>query len=254
MIKLYRGPLSTNVERVALALAHKGLEVESIEIDWDDRSPVEAVSGQSLVPVIQDDGGDGEVVYDSATILRYLEERYPEPPLFPSDPARRAEMDVFIDWFNEVWKYSPNTIEEELEKGSPDAAVIERHSALMVERMGLFERLLDGRDYLMGDEVIRRRFRRLPLPQVRAVPEAAGGRRALPPGAGRPTSLWATTIPASGPGSSASTRCRGPSLKRMRPLAAITIAAVAIAAPGCGGDDDRRKRRFRAGPIPMRRG
>ena len=41
LIKLYRGPLSTNVERVALALAHKGLEVESIEIDWDDRSPVE---------------------------------------------------------------------------------------------------------------------------------------------------------------------------------------------------------------------
>jgi glutathione S-transferase len=153
LIKLYRGPLSTNVERVALALAHKALEVESIEIDWDDRSPVEAVSGQSLVPVIQDDGGDGEVVYDSATILRYLEERYPEPPLFASDPARRAEMDVFIDWFNEVWKYSPNTIEEELEKGSPDAAVIERHSALMVERMGLFERLLEGRDHLMGSEV-----------------------------------------------------------------------------------------------------
>ena len=150
------------------------------------------------------------MVYDSATILRYLEERYPEPPLFPSDPARRAEMDVFIDWFNEVWKYSPNTIEEELEKGSPDAAVIERHSALMVERMGLFERLLEGRDHLMGSEVIRGRFRRLPLSQVRAVPEAAGGRRALPPGAGRPTSPWATITPASRPGSSASTRFHGP--------------------------------------------
>ena len=163
MIKLYRGPLSTNVERVALALAHKGLEVESIEIDWDDRSPVEAVSGQSLVPVIQDDGGDGEVVSDSARILRYLERCYPEPPLFPSDPARRAEMDVFIDWFNEVWKYSPNTIEEELEEGSPDAAVIERHSALMVERMGLFERLLDGRDFIMGDAVTAADFVAFPF-------------------------------------------------------------------------------------------
>ena len=160
MIKLYRGPLSTNVERVALALAHKGLEVESIEIDWDDRSPVEEVSGQGLVPVIAD---GGEVVHDSAAILRYLEQRYPDPPLFPSDPARRAEMDVFIDWFNEVWKYSPNTIEEELEKGSPDAAVIERHSALMVERMDLFERLLDGRDYIMGDAVTAADFVAFPF-------------------------------------------------------------------------------------------
>ena len=31
--------------------------------------------------------------------------------------------------------------------------MIERHSALMVERMGLFERLLEGRDHLMGSEV-----------------------------------------------------------------------------------------------------
>lgn len=171
MIKLYRGPLSTNVERVALALAHKGLEVESIEIDWDDRSPVEAVSGQGLVPVIQDDGGDGEVVYDSAVILRYLEERYPKPPLFPADPARRAEMDVFIDWFNEVWKYSPNAIEEELEKSSPDAAVTERHSALMVERMGLFERLLDGRDFIMGDAVTAADFVAFPFLKYALIPK-----------------------------------------------------------------------------------
>ena len=40
MIWLYRAPFSTNVERVALALAHKGLEIESIVIDYEDRTPV----------------------------------------------------------------------------------------------------------------------------------------------------------------------------------------------------------------------
>ena len=40
MIRLYRAPFSTNVERVALALAHKELRVESVVIDYRDRSEV----------------------------------------------------------------------------------------------------------------------------------------------------------------------------------------------------------------------
>ena len=47
----YRIPFSTNVERIALALAHKGIPVEYVDVDPDDRSPVVEVSGQELVPV-----------------------------------------------------------------------------------------------------------------------------------------------------------------------------------------------------------
>ena len=113
MIKLYRFRFSTNVERVALALAHKRLPVESVWIDPDDRSEVRRVSGQDLVPVI-DDGGT--VLSDSMPIVEHLERRYPERPLFPADAARRAEMRVFIDWFNRVWKRPPNQIYDELRK------------------------------------------------------------------------------------------------------------------------------------------
>ncbi len=41
VITLYRAPLSTNVERVALALAFKHVEVESVVIGYGDRSAVE---------------------------------------------------------------------------------------------------------------------------------------------------------------------------------------------------------------------
>ena len=68
MKTLYRAPFSTNVERVALALAHKGIEVESVVIGYDDRSLVEQVSGQPLVPVLVD---DGLVVTDSMRIIRH---------------------------------------------------------------------------------------------------------------------------------------------------------------------------------------
>jgi glutathione S-transferase len=148
-VRLYRAPFSTNAERVALALAHKGIEVESVWIDYDDRSAVEAVSGQGLVPVIE---ADGEVVADSPRILAWLEEHRPDPPLYPSEDPRRAEVETFIDWFNAVWKAWPNAIEAEMAKPSPDEAAIADHAAHMDTALDHFERLLAGRDHLMGDD------------------------------------------------------------------------------------------------------
>jgi glutathione S-transferase len=147
-IRLYRAEWSTNCERAGLALAHKGLGAQSVLIEYSDRSPVEAVSGQGLVPVIED---AREVVNDSVAILRHLERRYPEPPLFPADAARRAEVDLFIDWFERVYKDAPNAIEDELEREDPDLALVECRGAEMASRLEIFERLLDGRDFLCGD-------------------------------------------------------------------------------------------------------
>jgi glutathione S-transferase len=150
VIRLYRADWSTNCERVGLALAFKGLEAESVVIDYSDRSEVERVSGQGLVPVIE---ADGEVVHDSTAILRWLEERHPQPALYPSDPARRAEVDVFIDWFNEVWKGTANALEEEMERPMPDPDTVGALGETLDARLDLFEQLLAGRDHLMADQV-----------------------------------------------------------------------------------------------------
>ena len=149
-IRLYRARFSTNVERVALALAHKGLQAESTWIEYSDRSLVERVSGQGLVPVIE---YDGKVVVDSMEIVRFLEERHPDPPLFPRNPARRAESFVFIDWFNRVWKRPPNEIEAELTKPQPDRSWVGEMVGLMRTYLDLFEEMLTGREYLMGGEL-----------------------------------------------------------------------------------------------------
>jgi glutathione S-transferase len=149
VIRLYRAPFSTNVERVALALAYKGLEVESVVIDYSDRSEVQRVSGQGLVPVIDD---DGTVVVDSMEIVRYLEERRPDPPLYPAGEARRAEMLLFVDWFNRVWKRPPNEIEAELCKPEADRQRIAALASEMSAALDRFEAMLAGRDHLMGDE------------------------------------------------------------------------------------------------------
>lgn len=148
VVRVYRIPFSTNVERVALALAHKGVEVEWVEVDPADRSEVVRVSGQELVPVLVE--GD-LVVSDSTTILEHLEERFPEPPLYPADPARRAELRFFVDWFNRVWKGPPNEIVAEEQQPEPDRARIAELEGRIAGALPVFEDLLEGRDYLFGE-------------------------------------------------------------------------------------------------------
>jgi len=149
-LRVYRVPFSTNVERVALAAAHKGLEVEWVDVPYDDRTEVVRVSGQELVPVLV----HGELVLaDSPRILGYLEEQFPEPPLFPRDPARRAELGAFLDWFNQVWKRPPNLLVAEEEKPQPDRGRIAELEARIAAALPRFEALLDGRDFLFGDEL-----------------------------------------------------------------------------------------------------
>lgn len=150
-MRVYRVPFSTNVERVALAAGHKGLEIEWLDVEAVDRTPVRAISGQDLVPVAVFE--DGSVVADSTAILEELERRHPELPLYPIPEATRAEMRVFIDWFNRVWKRAPNELEAELRSDGLDRG---RTDELVVELAGsrdLFEALLDERLYLLGDHL-----------------------------------------------------------------------------------------------------
>ena len=148
-IKLYAIPFSTNVERVALALGHKGVDTEVVMCAADDRTTIRETSGQDLVPVLDD---EGFIAVDSSRIIEHLEERFPDPPLFPADAARRAEMRVFVDWFNRVWKVPPNRIEEELGSEAPDHVLVEALAAELRASLTFFEAMLDGRNHLYGDE------------------------------------------------------------------------------------------------------
>jgi glutathione S-transferase len=94
-MKLIQIPFSHNCVKVRVALGLKGLAYETQDIAPMDRASVVAASGQGLVPVLLD---GGRSIVDSTAILLYLEERHPDPPLIPSDPAARAECLILEDW------------------------------------------------------------------------------------------------------------------------------------------------------------
>lgn len=76
-------------EKARWALDHKGVPHRRTSLlPGPHARRVRRMSGQSATPVLCDDGA---VIAGSAAIIAHLEDRFPEPPLFPADEAARAE-------------------------------------------------------------------------------------------------------------------------------------------------------------------
>ena len=71
-----------------IVLAEKDVPYETVEIDLANRPAwLYEKNPVGKVPVLEEDGW---VLPESAVIAEYLDERYPEPPLWPEDAGERA--------------------------------------------------------------------------------------------------------------------------------------------------------------------
>lgn len=88
---LYEHPLSSYAQKVKIALREKGLDfTAALPEDFGTgrrEGPFAEANPRAEVPVLV----DGAVtLFESTVILEYIEERWPEPPLLPREPAARA--------------------------------------------------------------------------------------------------------------------------------------------------------------------
>jgi glutathione S-transferase len=129
---------------VRIVLAEKQVEYETVAIDLDDR-PAWIFEKNPLgrVPVLEE---DTFVLAESAVIDEYLEERYPEPALWPADPGDRALGRLLVHRFDELSRpyYA-------LRRGEEGAG--ERFDAALAELDGLLEAqpFLSGREFGLAD-------------------------------------------------------------------------------------------------------
>jgi glutathione S-transferase len=84
--------------RAKLALAHKGLEIETIPWRFTEKDAI-AFSGQDRVPVLVD--GD-KTVADSWAIACYLDDAYPDRPSLFGGTAARAPTRFLNNWADTV--------------------------------------------------------------------------------------------------------------------------------------------------------
>jgi glutathione S-transferase len=163
MITLYSGPLSLFSRKIEIALREKGLPFERIMVPfnqttgYDPKHPeVVAINPKRQVPVLND---DGIVLYDSTVILEYLEDAYPEPPLFPLCPGARARCRLDELYADEIMLQAlkplmhrtspPNTDQIRRLAQEADALIaeqaLEKHYAVLEDRLA-------GREFF-GDAV-----------------------------------------------------------------------------------------------------
>jgi glutathione S-transferase len=100
-MKLYDFELAPNAQRVRIYLAEKGLEVPMAQLnvreDEQFAEPFTSMNPFHCVPFLELD--DGNVIAESMSICRYLEELYPEPALFGRTAEERAVIDMWLRRF-----------------------------------------------------------------------------------------------------------------------------------------------------------
>jgi len=100
VITLYDADRCPYCARVRIVLAEKGLEFEVVAVDLDDRPAwIYEKNPLGRVPVLEE---DDFLLPESAVINEYLEERWPDPPLWPADPGERARGRLLVYRFDEL--------------------------------------------------------------------------------------------------------------------------------------------------------
>ena len=92
------------------------------------------------VPVLVD--GD-TVIYESAVINEYLDEKFPEVSLMPSDLAKRAEVRIWIDFCNTRLQAAAGNIRHDHE--------VEKNKKRLREHLETLDNRMAGRDYIVDD-------------------------------------------------------------------------------------------------------
>jgi len=94
MLTLYDAARCPYCARARIALAEKGVEYETIEIDLTDRPAwIYEKNATGRVPVLEESDW---LLPESAVIMEYLEERYPAPALLAAGAAERALARLWI--------------------------------------------------------------------------------------------------------------------------------------------------------------
>ncbi|HTB00241.1 MAG TPA: glutathione S-transferase [Bradyrhizobium sp.] len=158
MLKVWGRRSSFNVQKVMWLVGELGLAHEHIDAGGDfgglDAPAYLAMNPHGRVPVIQD--GDA-TVWESHAILRYLAARHGAGRFWSDDPAARARVDGWMDWSQTAlqpdfligvfWGFF-RTPEDE--RNWP---VIRSALARCVVDFEKLERLLEGRSFLLGEEL-----------------------------------------------------------------------------------------------------
>jgi RNA polymerase-associated protein len=114
VMNLFSSSSCPQSHRVRMVLAEKGITVEIIDVD-SNQKPEDLIdlNPYNTVPTLVD---RELVLYDPHTIMEYLDERFPHPPLMPVDPVSRARARLALYRIEQDWYGLVTALESKGEK------------------------------------------------------------------------------------------------------------------------------------------
>ena len=154
MIKLYDFKSSPNCQRVKIVLAEKNLPYKIVPIDLraqEQKTPdYLKLNPYGKVPVLAD---DDTVLYESCIINEYLEEKYPNPPLMPKEPGKKAKARILVDYGMAHFDAPYQKLRMELMKDPKEQnqEIISGAKNELKKLLQRFEAEIGDEQYLVGD-------------------------------------------------------------------------------------------------------
>lgn len=150
MTKLYSLPISPFASRVRISIYRKN--IEGIVIVPPPGGPgseaYRALTPIGQIPALEID--DRSIIPESAAIIEYLEDVFPEPSLRPADPAQRARARLFLRLPDIHFQNAPRALLRMRNPEDRDAAKVEAAFANLHRGLGYIEHYLDEGDWAVG--------------------------------------------------------------------------------------------------------
>lgn len=152
-MKLYGVILSPFAARARLALRIKGIAYDmEAPLGGSTRSPeFLAINPIGKLPVLVTD--DGLTIAESETIVDYLDDRFPSPPLQPQDAAERAQMRNAIRTFELYATPSMSRLFKQIDPASRDNQVVEAEVTLWRNGLSLTSHFVNDAPFAVGSAI-----------------------------------------------------------------------------------------------------
>jgi glutathione S-transferase len=157
-MKLYGHPMSTCTRKVLTTLAEKGQEAQFVLVDLmkgEHKQPAHlARQPFGVIPALED---DGNMLYESRAIMRYLDRKLPGTSLTPTDPRAYGLMEQYISV--EQSYFSPAAMKVIMERlfkphmggGATDEARVAEGLQGVDKVFGIIDPVLGKQQHLAGD-------------------------------------------------------------------------------------------------------
>ena len=143
---LFSDPRDHYSHRVRMVLCEKGVSVDIVDVDPDDRpDELSQINPYNTLPTLLD---RDLVLYQSTVIMEYLDERFPHPPLLPVYPVARAQSKLLMHRIEKDWSSAVDL----LMSGSGKDGLVDKTRNELRESIAGIAPIFDDRKFFMNEE------------------------------------------------------------------------------------------------------